>query len=434
MMTRRQALMSLLFGTGLVGLRALATGLPAAFFLNPRRAWANSTCAPSDKAQYFIFNTSGSGDPLNASVPGTYDDPNIVHSLDPSMQPTPITIGGQNVTAALPWASLAPSVLERTCFFHLMTNTPIHPKEPDVLKLMGATRAGQMLPSLLAKRVAACLGTIQTQPISLGASSPAEALSYDGTALPIIPPLALKSTLTSPAGPLTNLQPLRDQTLSQIYELYKTDATAAERKYIDNWTATQQQARSLNQSLLSALNSIKDNSVQSQIVAAIVLIQMNVTPVIAVHIPFGGDNHRDIGLAIETQQTVSGVASLVSLMQQLSSAGLNDRVSFASLNVFGRTLGRGNADGRQHNPNHQVSLLIGKPFRGGVVGGVASLKDDYGALPIDAASGAGLASGNISPADTLASFGRTLLASVGTDSASIATEIPSGQVVQGALA
>jgi len=434
MMTRRQALMSLLFGTGLVGLRALATGLPAAFFLNPRRACANSTCAPSDKAQYFIFNTSGSGDPLNASVPGTYDDPNIVHSLDPSMQPTPITIGGQNVTAALPWASLSPSVLERTCFFHLMTNTPIHPKEPDVLKLMGATRAGQMLPSLLAKQVAACLGTIQTQPISLGASSPAEALNYDGTALPLIPPLALKSTLTSPAGPLTNLQPLRDQTLSQIYELYKTDATAAERKYIDNWTATQQQVRSLNQSLLSALNSIKDNSVQSQIVAAIVLIQMNVTPVIAVHIPFGGDNHRDIGLAIETQQTVSGVASLVSLMQQLSSAGLNDRVSFASLNVFGRTLGRGNADGRQHNPNHQVSLLIGKPFRGGVVGGVASLKDDYGALPIDAVSGAGLASGNISPADTLASFGRTLLASVGTDSAAIATEIPSGQVVQGALA
>jgi hypothetical protein len=36
-------------------------------------------------------------------------------------------------------------------------------------------------------------------------------LSFSGTALPIIPPLALKGTLTNPAGPLTDLQPLRDQ-------------------------------------------------------------------------------------------------------------------------------------------------------------------------------------------------------------------------------
>ena len=32
-----------------------------------------------------------------------------------------------------------------------MTNTPVHPKEPDVLKLMGTTYAGEMLPSLLAQ-------------------------------------------------------------------------------------------------------------------------------------------------------------------------------------------------------------------------------------------------------------------------------------------
>ena len=51
-----------------------------------------------------------------------------------------------------------------------MTNTPVHPKEPDVLKLMGATYAGEMLPSLLAKQLAPCLGTIQAQPISLGAT------------------------------------------------------------------------------------------------------------------------------------------------------------------------------------------------------------------------------------------------------------------------
>ena len=49
-------------------------------------------------------------------------------------------------------------------------------------------------------------------------------------------------------------------------------------------------------------------------IAAITLIQMNVTPVIAIHIPFGGDNHRDVGLATETAQTVSGVATIAALM------------------------------------------------------------------------------------------------------------------------
>ena len=62
------------------------------------------------------------------------------------MAPTPLTLGGQTYTAAAPWATLPQDVLDRTCFWHLMTNTPVHPKEPDVLKLMGTTYAGEMLP------------------------------------------------------------------------------------------------------------------------------------------------------------------------------------------------------------------------------------------------------------------------------------------------
>src|SRR2546430_9734238 len=110
---------------------------------------------------------------------------------------------------------------------------------------------------------------------------------------------------------------------------------------------------------------MKDNTATSQVLAAITLIQMKVTPVISIHIPFGGDNHRDVGLANETTQTVSGVATIVALMQQLAAAGLSDSVAFMSLNVFGRTIGPTNTDGRQHNENHQVSITIGKPFRGG---------------------------------------------------------------------
>jgi len=344
-----------------------------------------------------------------------------------------LTIAGQTFTAAAPWATLPQAVLDRTCFWHLMTNTPIHPKEPDVLKLMGVTNAGEMLPSLLAQQLAPCLGTIQSQPISVGATTPAEGLSYGGAALPIIPALALKSTLTSAPGPLTNLQPLRDQTLKQLYDLYKNGATPAQKAYIDSLVTSQNQVRNIKQDLLDALGSIKDNSAASQVLAAVTLIQMSVTPVIAIHIPFGGDNHRDIGLATETAQTVSGVATIAALMQQLAAAGLSDRVSFVSLNVFGRTIGPGNTDGRQHNENHQVSITIGKPFRGGVVGGVVPVRKDFGALAIDSKTGRGTASGDIPALQTLASFGRTMLAGVGVDSTVIGAQITSGQVIAGAL-
>ncbi|MCU1277285.1 MAG: hypothetical protein JWM53_831, partial [bacterium] len=352
----------------------------------------------------------------------------------PLMAATPLTIGGQQHTAAKPWSTLPQNVLDRTSFFHHMTNTPVHPKEPDVLKLMGATYQSEMLPSLLAKQLAPCLGTVQSQPITIGATSPSEGLVYEGQALPIIPPLSLKTTLASAAGPLTSLQPLRDQTLAQLNDLYKHGASQAQRNYIDSLVTSQQQVRNIKQDLLSALGAIKDNSVGSQLTAALTLVQMRVTPVVAIHIPFGGDNHHDASLATETTQTLSGVAAIGSLMAQLASAGLSDQVTFMTLNVFGRTLGPVNTDGRQHNENHQVSVAIGKPFRGGVIGGVGPVAGDYGALAIDSKSGRGLAGGDIAAVDSLASFGKTAMAAVGIDATTIGTAITSGQVIAPALA
>jgi hypothetical protein len=156
--------------------------------------------------------------------------------------------------------------------------------------------------------------------------------------------------------------------------------------------------------------------------------------VIAIHIPFGGDNHHDPSLAGETAQTVSGVAAIRSLMSQLGAAGLADQVTFLSLNVFGRTLGPSNTDGRQHNPNHQVSIAIGKPFRAGVIGGIAPVAGDYGALAIDSRTGAGTASGDVPAGSTLASFGKTALAAVGVDGAAIDNLISAGKVIPAALA
>ena len=433
MTTRRKLVLSTLFGAGGVGLRALATGLPAAFFGNPRRALAQlGACVPGE-AQSIIFSTSAQGDSINTAVPGTYEDPMIVHSPDPALAPKPLVIRGKTFTAGAPWAALPQKVLDRTVFWHVMTDTPVHSKEPDVLKLMGAIEEREMLPSLLARQLAPCLGTVQPQPITVGALTPSESLSYGGAALPVIPPLALRATLANPQGPLSALQPLRTRTLDQLYGLYKEEATAAQKRHLDALLTSHRQVRSIEQGLLDTLSQIKDNSPASQVKAAVTLIQMKVSPVVVIHIPFGGDNHRDPGLQLETAETLSGVATIAALMEQLAAAGLEDRVSFVTLNVFGRTLGPGNNNGRTHNSNHQVSLTIGQPFAGGVIGAVAPAAVDYGALPIDSQTGAGRAGADIQPVDTLAAFAQTVHAAVGADPAAIKAPRQTAKVVGAAL-
>ncbi|HEX4454496.1 MAG TPA: hypothetical protein VH143_26725 [Kofleriaceae bacterium] len=438
---RRSLLMSTLFGAGYLGLRALATGVPVGILMGGRKALADgaSACIDKTKAQYFVMSTSYLGDPINANVPGSYDIGAITHSTDPTMAATKFAFGGGTTTAALPWSQLPTNILQRTTFWHIMSNTPVHPAEPNVLTLLNTTQSNEMLPSLLAKQMAPCLNTIQSQPITVGATNPTEALKFEGQALPIIPPLALKSTLTNPTtGPLlglTNLQAIRDNTLGQLSDLYRTSATKAQKAYLDSLILSQSEIRGINQSLLDMLSSITDNSVASQITAAIALIKMNVTPVVAIHIPFGGDNHNDTVLATETTQTVAGVASIEALIQSIDTNNMTDQVSFMSLNVFGRTLGPSNTDGRQHNPNHQVSVTIGTQFKSGIVGGIQAVGSDYGCMSINSSSGAGVASGgDIATTDTLSSFGKTMLASVGVDDTTIDTLISGGKVISGALA
>ncbi len=450
--TRRNALLSALFGTGYIGLRSLATGIPVSVLLGGAKAFADApaSCAQSAKAQYIILTTSAAGDPINANAPGTYATSGplstLAHPQDPTMAATALTINGISTVAAQPWATpaaggqLPQSVLDRMSLWHIMTNTPIHPKEGAVLGLFGATTPNEMLPSLLAAALQPCLGTIQPQPICIGAATPGEQLTYKGQPLPVIPPTALADTLTSPGSGLlgvSKLQALRDDTLAKVSTIYGTGATTAQKSFLDSMITSQSQLRSINQSLLDGLGALGDNSVASQISAAILLIRMNVSAVISMHIPFGGDNHFDPSLTNETQQTVSGMQSLALLMSSLQAASnangsLIDQVSVISLNVFGRTLGPSNTDGRQHNDSHQLSLAIGKPFAGSIIGGVGPVGTDFGCLSIDSTTGA--ANGDIQPPDTLASFGKTVMAAVGIDPTYISSVIPTGKVVAAAIA
>ena len=316
--SRREALLQGLFGAGYVGLRALATGLPTYAFLRPGSSLADACTSDKSKAQYLILSTSSSGDPMNGNVPGTYDDPKIIHPPDPLMARTDMTMGGQKTSAARPWATLPQPVLERTVFFHHTTLTNSHANQSKVMRLMGAIKRQEMLASLLARQLAPCLGTVQAEPAVLGAAGPGEFLSYQGRTLPSLPPTALRDVLITPAGPIAQLQQMRDRDLDRLSALYKERGTPAQRQFLDRLARSQTEVRAISQNLLSSLASIVNNGIDGQLTAAVALIQMNISPVVSIRLPFGGDNHGDVDLKNEAAQHLTSIAAIASLQEKLA--------------------------------------------------------------------------------------------------------------------
>jgi hypothetical protein len=431
---RRTLLKSTLFGASGLGLRALATGLPVSFLSRPLDALADGlTCTDKARAQYLIISTSAAGDPLNANAPGTYDFPDIAHAADPSMAPTPLMLGGKARTAAQIWSTLPPWVLARTTFFHHATFTNNHANLAKVLRLMGSTARQEMLPSIFAKYLAPCFGTVQVDPISAGAG---DVLSIDGRSLPNVAPTGLRDLLNRPNTPLQRLQALRDSGLDEMYGILKQRGTRAQQLYLDQLALSRRQARALGTDLLDMLAAIRSDNTDGQIVAAVALIKMNVSPVITIRINFGGDNHTDPDLMrSEVPQHASGIASITALQTALQTAGLQDQVTFAAYNVFGRTLKKNGTTGRDHWASHHTTLMMGKNVRSGVVGGLEPRSNDYYATSIDAATGEARpgGTGDIPVAETLAAMGKTLGRAVGLLPAALDQNIAGGKIVAGAV-
>lgn len=450
--SRRQLLVRGMFGAGCMGLQSLASGLPTALLgwvmATPRRGAAAAqdslgtspapdvTCSDRAGAQYLVFSTSIDGDPVNTNAPGTYEQAGVSHPKDAQMAPTQFTLAGQNVTAARPWSTLPQKVLDRTCFFHLATKTNAHPHLPKVLRLWAAGQA-EMLPSLIARYTSGCLGTAQKEPVSIGAAAPAgrnsSILTYEGHGLAHLTPSELRDLLTVPGGPLATLGEQRDQVLGKLLPIVREHGSRTLAGQLEERALSKRQAKALGDQLRADLASIRDDGPEAQILATVALLRMNVTPVVTLRISFGGDNHFDYGLQKEAAGTVAGVGQVALLMQKLSQYGLADRTSFALLNAFGRTLRKRGIAGREHWAHHHTGLLVGKPFRGSVVGGIAPGEGDFCALPIDSQSGRGAADGDIPANESLAAFARTLARGVGLPEALLATTLPPGKFVRAAL-
>lgn len=450
--TRRNALLGSLVGGSYLGLRALATGLPAWYLADPRRATAQDlACAieAKEKLQYLIVSASSMGDPINCNCPGTYEAPEIIHPQQPELAATALQLGETMYQVAKPWAAveaggaLAATTHARMAFFHHSTRTTVHGDQPKVMRLLGATNRGEMLVSAYAKHLASCFGTVQAEPIAVGARGNAsELVSFAGRTLPAVSPTQLKQLLTgSRSEPLVKLRALRDAGLDRLNELAKADSSDIQKQFLDALALSQRQVRLLAEQLATTLSAITADDVNGQALAAAALISANVTPVVTLRIGFGGDNHSDQDLQTEATQHVSGAQGIQAVMDALAMLNLSDKVTFATLNVFGRNLNGiskvESRSGRDHYGNHSVMLMVGKNVKPGVIGGVAKGSTGaYGAADIDSSTGAAAPGGDIPAAETHVAAARTLGAALGIPDDAIANDFTAsagGKIVRQAL-
>jgi uncharacterized protein (DUF1501 family) len=432
--SRRALLRGSLLGAGAVGLRAFATGLPASWILGQRQVRAQDAPPP----QYLILSTSQLGDPLNANCPGSY-----VTGVDsnplPGMEATNVQLGSQTARAAACWGTLPAELRARMAFFHHRTYSNAHPEHRKVMALQGAAKslAGngtEMLPSLFAQELSQAIGTIQTEPVPLGG----ELLTFGGRALDAIQAIDLKGLFDQPDAFLTDLIGMRDRDLDAIYGDLRSHGTRAQRTFLDRYALGRDQVRQLGEqlgTLLARLPTDPQNkaSPNDQVIAAVALMKLKVAPVVTMHLPFGGDNHNDSDLSNEAADTIAATSTIGLLWQELNDQGLQDQVSFGTLNVFGRTLKRNGAGGRNHNQNHHVMMMFGKHIKGGVIGGLQPLAGDFAARGIDSATGKADDSGDITPLTSLESAAKTLGAALALPDARLDQRINGGKVVKGVI-
>ena len=143
----------------------------------------------------------------------------------------------------------------------------------------------------------------------------------------------------------------------------KDDGSNLQKQFLDKLVTSQTQVRALADQLSTTLAAITADDVNGQALAAAALISANVTPVVTVHLSFGGDNHTDTNLQAEADQHVSGVKGIQTVMNALGTltdaggVSLTERVTFATLNVFGRNLNGvqkvTDRTGRDHFGNHR---------------------------------------------------------------------------------
>ena len=131
-------------------------------------------------------------------------------------------------------------MLDRTGFFHHATFTNNHANLPKVLRLMGQTAKQEMLPSIFAKYLAPCFGTVQVDPVSAGAG---DVLSIDGRSLPNVAPTGpARSAHPAQQPAARGCRPCATPASTRSTRMLKERGTKAQQRYLDSLALSRQQA------------------------------------------------------------------------------------------------------------------------------------------------------------------------------------------------
>jgi uncharacterized protein (DUF1501 family) len=335
-------------------------------------------------------------------------------------------LGSQVTWAARPWADLPDALRGRLSVIRHRTFTNAHPEFGNVMKFHGAVKGPgrigtESLPAMIAQETFGSLGTALESPMQVAGP----AVDFRGGPIRGQDPENL-ALLFSESGTYRGLSAnefadYRDSALDAIYRDVRTSGTHAQRRFLDEHARSRADARALAESLGPALAPITEASgdVEKQVLAAVALIQHNVTPVVIVDLPFGDDNHQDAALEDEVTETIMGVGGIRRLWDELTARGLEDRVTFAYLSVFGRTLERNGSGGRNHHGSDHAMVMFGPHVTPGVLGGLIEDDRSLRAGPI----------GDVAVDDTLSSAGKTLAKACGVPDETIEERIVGGRAL-----
>jgi len=367
---------------------------------------------------------------MNANCPGSYHE-GIENN--PLLTPVDFSLGEVMTQAAEPWSLLPERLRSRLAFIHYQTNSAAHIEYRSTMTFHGSVKnaagnGSEMFSSAIADLSHESIGTLQPEPLPLCR----EILTVKGQPLQNLKPTEIKSLFADDEGTFTQFQSLRDQVLDGLYSDLRVSGTRTQRRFLDQYALSREQARSLGENLGGLLEALPTNADESngpldQVVAAVALAKLKIAPVITINIPFGRDNHQDSTLAVEAEQTRSGVATINSLWEELERAGLTEQVTFATMNVFGRTLSRNGAGGRNHNRRHAVMAAFGPQVRAGVYGGALA---NGSCSHIDPMTGAAIDSGGILPEHSMESMGKSLAVALGHSRDVAEVRIRGGQVIE----
>lgn len=432
-------------------MRSAVTGLPVPFLLS------RSVEAAESAAKVLIISQSAGGEGANVNGPGTYGDglgtrfqhpqanevdagdvgsPDVngmVLSAADLQNSAELALGEQPVRMARAYQALLPETRAHMVWFQHRTDAGIHPEFASVLKAHGRVqgaggRGAEELPSAIAQETASLLGTTTEQPFVLGGGGG----TFNGAPMPTYSPTQAKTLANSVGGALggaENFDELYEHFIDRTYADVKAHGTPVQKRYLDRHASSRKQALAFGERLAELLEAITDDSIESQLKTAAAIAKLKLAPVVVTGYSFGGDNHSDSDLTIESGHSLSMIRSLDAYWKAARDLQVLDSTLYATLTVFGRDTERGAKGGRGHNASLCSGIILGKHVRGGVVGGIADEGKNGHCTGINTSNGSSV-DPDVAPDETLDSYYRTLMRLSGVPVERREVRLPTGKEVR----